>query len=199
MKRVAIAALCIFALTGGVASAGKLLTGKDIKDGSIHAADLSKRAKSSLAGRRGPRGLPGQAGPQGPQGATGAQGAPGRDGANAAAAVVPVNGVHVTLCGTGGGGGGCLIDASEATCPAGHVATGGGWESTPGKPALTATVGFNSRNAAGDGWIVAMANNGPAEIEFYAVVQCVKGATTAQALGSAPSRAALVRALRAAR
>jgi hypothetical protein len=44
----------------------KLITGKQIKDGSLQAKDLSKKARVSLRGKTGPRGLPGIQGPPGP-------------------------------------------------------------------------------------------------------------------------------------
>jgi Collagen triple helix repeat (20 copies) len=77
---VAVAALAI----GGAATAGaaKLLTGKDIKDGSIELRDISRKARASLVGQRGAPGTPGLAGPAGAAGATGATGATGPPGVN---------------------------------------------------------------------------------------------------------------------
>ena len=83
-----VAALAVvFAVVVGSAAAGpaakKLLTGKDIKDGSIGIVDLSSSTRVGLKGpqgAQGPRGNAGAEGPAGPQGAkgdTGAQGAPG--------------------------------------------------------------------------------------------------------------------------
>ena len=45
------------------------LTGKDVRDRSLVTKDLSKRTVKSLAGARGPQGLKGATGPQGPAGA----------------------------------------------------------------------------------------------------------------------------------
>lgn len=69
---IALVALAVVALGGGSAVAGKLLTGKDIKNssltgkdiknGSISSSDLSSKTKQALAGQKG---------------ATGATGAPG--------------------------------------------------------------------------------------------------------------------------
>jgi hypothetical protein len=59
--------------TAGTATAAKLLTGKQIKDGSISVKDLSKGVQAQLK-------KSGRAGPAGPQGAQGAQGAPGPQG-----------------------------------------------------------------------------------------------------------------------
>lgn len=62
--------------TAGTAAAGRLLTGKDIKDGSIAAIDLTKDVQARLAktGRPGPRGPAGPAGPAGPPGPAGPAG-----------------------------------------------------------------------------------------------------------------------------
>ncbi|MEP9364788.1 collagen-like protein [Nocardioides sp. CN2-186] len=59
--------------------AGKLITGKQIKDGSIETKDLSKKAQASLKGERGPAGADGSPGAQGEPGAQGPQGPPGTD------------------------------------------------------------------------------------------------------------------------
>ena len=41
-----VAAIGLFVISGGAATAAKLFTGKDIKDGSVKLKDLSKRTKS---------------------------------------------------------------------------------------------------------------------------------------------------------
>jgi hypothetical protein len=53
------------------AKAAAQITGKQIKNGSIEAKDLSKAARDSLIGQQGPQGPPGPPGPQGPQGPVG--------------------------------------------------------------------------------------------------------------------------------
>jgi hypothetical protein len=66
----------VLAMTGS-AFAAALITGADIKDGSITRADLSGRTIKSLKGKRGPTGPAGTdgfAGPPGPQGSVGPQG-----------------------------------------------------------------------------------------------------------------------------
>ena len=62
--------------TAGTATAAKLITGKQIKDGSITKKDLSSgiRAQLAEAGRPGPQGA---TGPMGPKGDKGDAGAPG--------------------------------------------------------------------------------------------------------------------------
>jgi hypothetical protein len=59
--------------TAGTATAAKLITGKQIKDGSISAKDLNKAVQAQLAKADAP-------GPQGPKGDNGAPGAPGAKG-----------------------------------------------------------------------------------------------------------------------
>lgn len=63
---LASAALCLSA--GGGAVAGSMITGKQIKDGSITAKDLSKKTVAGLRGATGPAGPAGTAGPAGAPG-----------------------------------------------------------------------------------------------------------------------------------
>src|SRR3954467_4097735 len=87
---VALAAL-FFAIDGPsyaadlTSAAKKLITGKQIKDGSIGEKDLDKklRAKLAASGKAGPAGAPGAPGGQGPQGDRGLPGQDGRDGTDA--------------------------------------------------------------------------------------------------------------------
>lgn len=60
------------------AGAASLITGKQIKDGSISAKDLSKAVRAQLrkVGPRGPEGIPGAKGDVGPQGPQGQPAAP---------------------------------------------------------------------------------------------------------------------------
>jgi hypothetical protein len=78
-----VAALAVvFVVVAGTAAAvpaaKKLLTGKDIKDGSIGIVDLSS---STRAGLKGPKGADGSQGPKGADGAKGDTGATGPQGA----------------------------------------------------------------------------------------------------------------------
>lgn len=79
----------VLAMAGSAFAARSLITGADIKDGSISRADLSRSVVKSLKGKRGPAGPAGRdgsegpqgsAGPAGPQGAAGARGATGAPG-----------------------------------------------------------------------------------------------------------------------
>lgn len=56
--------------SAGTAGASALITGTQIKDGSITKKDLSRAVRAELA-KAGPRGSTGPTGPQGPQGAPG--------------------------------------------------------------------------------------------------------------------------------
>jgi hypothetical protein len=58
-------------------AAGKLITSKQIKDGTIQTRDISRTAQNALRGQQGPQGDPGPAGPQGDPGPAGPQGDPG--------------------------------------------------------------------------------------------------------------------------
>lgn len=81
-----VAALLVAGTTGAVAAkkitgsdiAANTITGTNVKNGSLAAADLSAAAKKALKGATGPAG---PAGPAGPKGATGAEGPAGADGA----------------------------------------------------------------------------------------------------------------------
>lgn len=67
--------------TTATAGAAALITGKQIKDGTIQLKDLSASAKKSLRGAQGPRGPQGESGTPGPQGLQGPPGNPGTPGA----------------------------------------------------------------------------------------------------------------------
>ncbi len=69
-----IAALTARLVVGGTAGAAALITGADVKNGSLTLRDFKKSERKKL---RGPRGRRGPAGPRGLTGATGATGAAG--------------------------------------------------------------------------------------------------------------------------
>ena len=88
-----LASIALFVALAGTATAGTaLITGAQIKNGSIGLADLNPAAKVALRGQNGPagpagangaagpQGPGGPQGPQGPQGAQGPQGSPGPKG-----------------------------------------------------------------------------------------------------------------------
>lgn len=84
---ISIGLLALFLALNGPAmaakAAGKLITSKQIKDGTIQTKDISTTARNSLRGQEGPEG---PAGPAGPQGDPGPQGEPGPAGSIAGAA-----------------------------------------------------------------------------------------------------------------
>jgi hypothetical protein len=73
---VAVAAV-VLASTGSAVAAKVMITSKDIKNGTIQVADLSKSARDALSSNRGPQGAAGANGAPGANGAAGAQGPPG--------------------------------------------------------------------------------------------------------------------------
>ena len=84
-------------------------------------------------------------------------------------------GENVALCAAGGGG--CTEGESVATCPAGMVVTGGGYEYDTARP-TDVVVPYNSSSSDGTAWIVEMINNAAAPADFYAVAHCVPGSFT---------------------
>lgn len=78
-------ALGLLVATAGTATAAKLITGAQIKDGSIGTRDLARAVRAQIsrtgpAGVAGPQGAAGVAGVQGPQGVPGPQGDIGPEG-----------------------------------------------------------------------------------------------------------------------
>ncbi len=86
-KPALIGGLALVLATGGTAGAAALVTGKQIKDGTVTGADIGDRSltaadfKGSLTGPAGPQGPAGPAGPAGPQGLKGNPGEAGKPGA----------------------------------------------------------------------------------------------------------------------
>ena len=119
-----LAALALFVALAGTAPAAAnkvtaLITGAQIKNGSIGPVDISPRAKRTLKGNRGARGVsgaqgqPGPAGAQGPQGLQGPQGPPG---------IQQITVVKATKTIAPG-----AIDFVQADCPSGMAFVSGGW------------------------------------------------------------------------
>jgi hypothetical protein len=84
--------------TAGTATAARLITGKDIKNGTITSKDLSKALRAQLR----KAGTPGPAGPPGPKGDTESQGAKGDTGPQGPGAIsfattLPNDGAEVPL------------------------------------------------------------------------------------------------------
>ena len=74
--------LILLVASAGTATATRLITGAQIKDGSVGARDLARTVRTQLA-RAGSTAVPGPPGQAGPAGAEGPQGIPGRRGSRA--------------------------------------------------------------------------------------------------------------------
>ena len=107
-SHAAVAAISLAVGTAGTAGAAALITGKQIKNGTIQAKDLSAKARAKLAGATGPQGQPGA---QGAQGAQGLRGAPGEQGPPGAAGEDGTDGAPGTS-GTNGAAGPALLMAN---------------------------------------------------------------------------------------
>jgi hypothetical protein len=129
-----IAVIATALVVGGTASAGAIIiTSKNIKDGTIQAADISAKAKRALKGNAGARGAAGPAGAAGPQGPAGPQGTPGAQGAPGAQGVQGIQGPpglagvqYIVEVGVPGEG------SATATCPPGKYVIGGGASTSSG-------------------------------------------------------------------
>ena len=77
------------------AAAKHLITGKDVKNGSLQVKDLSKKARKALKGNRG------RTGPQGPQGIQGIQGVKGDQGIPGPTSGATMNATSTTITGCG--------------------------------------------------------------------------------------------------
>lgn len=158
-----LAALALFIALAGTATAGavKLITGAQIKNGSIQLVDLSPAAKAALKGQRGPQGIPGAQGLPGTPGSQGIQGAPGANGVNGGfdpAKVSYVYGAEVeVLAGEDG--------QAIASCPAGAKVTGGGMFFAELDDSYT--IVDNGPLSNGSGWSVIVAN-GSADSSYIA-------------------------------
>jgi hypothetical protein len=131
---------------------------------SVHGHHLKHhRAQHVQHGRQG------SLGPTGPQGPTGPPGPAGAAGGFNPASVSYVSGTPVTLCPFEGGPS-CAVGSSTATCPAGTVVVGGGWDGLSSPP-ISATVGYN-KPIGSTQWEVTMVNDAPIGATFAAVAVC---------------------------
>jgi hypothetical protein len=143
---IVVASAAIFVVAGGTATAAKLVTGGQIKNGSIGLVDLSPSAK---------RALKGNAGPQGPQGV------PGPPGPSVVGQSTVVKSAQVPFGPTD------IAQFAIAYCPAGHRVVSGGGVSISDEQ-LAASI----PTAARDGWGVIgtdLFDNGGEYVEAYAV------------------------------
>jgi hypothetical protein len=160
MKAVIVAAIVSAVVASTTATAGTmaLITGAQIKNGSVGLVDLNTKAKRTLRGQRGARGARGAPGPAGAPGAAGASGAPGAAGGFDPAKLQYIPGPTVTVPAGGDVG-------AQANCPAGTAAVGGGFSATEGHVAFSETL--NSSTHA-----IFVNNDTGSSIQIRATVVC---------------------------
>jgi hypothetical protein len=133
MKKTVIACVVVALLAGaGTASAAKLITSNDIKDGTIQKRDLATSVQSKLgkSGKDGTTGAPGPQGATGAKGDTGATGPQGPKGVPGVDGRDGVSGYEVRTFDYDGVGPGNI---ATVACSSGKVAIGGGyWFKTKG-------------------------------------------------------------------
>jgi hypothetical protein len=173
---VVIAVIAAIAIAG-TAGAARLITGRQIQNGSIGLADLSKSAKRALRGNQGPSGPagpPGVAGPQGPAGLVGLH---------------VVTGPSVTMCADTGIFADCQVQAAVAVCPSGEVATGG--------HGFTPAI-YAGGVASATGYAAIAANDLSVETTVRAQVYCARlsGASVARRRTASQMLEARLRAVR---
>jgi hypothetical protein len=196
--RAAIVALLVALVAGGGVATGarSLVTGAEIKDGSITAADIKPGSLSArlfadsapargVRGSRGPTGTPGLQGPAGPSGPQGLPGPPGPAGEGQTVGtqynfVQPNAQTIVQTVGPG------QVDSASAGCPPDQVVLGGGFRSSGSRAAkVFVDDSFGSR----DTWTVGLDNSGGASRATVAVTAYCMPAGQAAALPAAPGGA----------
>ena len=116
LSHIFVAAVALAVGMAGTAGAAKLLTGKNIKDGTIELKDLSKKTRKKLAGKAGPRGPAGPVGTAGATGPAGTAGATGPLGPAGAAGKDGLNGAQ-GLPGTSGSTAPALLFGNASVTP----------------------------------------------------------------------------------
>jgi hypothetical protein len=175
----------LFALSStGYAASSSLLPKNSVGsaqviNGSLQRADLSKKTVARLRGHAGPAGPIGLRGPSGPSGIT---------------SVTAVDSAPAAMCAAPGGG--CQVAGPFATCPAGSVVVGGGWESD----SIDLIVPYAKHPTPGSNYSVIAINYDTAAhtIKAHAICASGPGATAASTLEPATT-ASFEKALRNAR
>lgn len=144
-----VAFVALFVALSGSAIAASLITGKQIKNGTITKKDISKGTVRSLRGLDGLDGIDGKAGPAGPAGAAGPAGPNW--------SLTPVGASYTIGAG--------VIDIYDVSCPAGLGIISGGW--------FTSSDGgaFVDKTYDGRSWSVGVDNyfgSISASVEVYA-------------------------------
>lgn len=186
MRKTAVICALIIAI-GAASSAGaaKLITGGQIKNGSIRLVDLSRSARRALRGRAGPAGQRGAAGPAGAQGPAGAAGPAGPSGVSSSEEVA---GSRVAMAATGDPAAN-NVQSSTATCPAGTVVVGGGWES-----GVRTFIGV--ARMSGNGYFVIGINTSTLTADLTAKAICARGGGAVAAAASRRSSVDIATRLR---
>jgi hypothetical protein len=170
-ERTRTVAICAAVLAIGLAAtagASKLITGGQIKNGSIGLKDLSRSAKRTLRGQTGPAGPSGPQGPAGPAGIN---------------AILRVSSPTVTIAPGDSSydvelaGGPQLV----ASCPAGQVAVGTGFNNSIGY------VGFVLSFGSFVGGFIY--NDSSVPIDVFVQAMCVPGSADGVTSVSAADRA----------
>jgi hypothetical protein len=146
----------VLAVSSGAYAARGLLTGRDIKDGSLTGADiaqhslgaslLSASARDALAGSEGPRGLLGRAGPDGADGSPGMNGRQGDNGLPGPAGGAGLTGSTGSVGATGAIGSTGSVGATGATGAIGS--TGVGATGVGGTAGATGPIGVTGIGGA---------------------------------------------------
>lgn len=160
---------------GGAVAGSLIVTGRNVKNGSLTGADVKNHSLTPTDFRGSVRGATGQRGATGPRGLTGAQGGPG------IADITTVTSAKLTV--PPGASTYDVITTWRANCPAGYRVIGTGFEGDFGDMWMVKSYdyfvgGFGVNNASING-----------EFELQATCARLSGATAA----SGPNRAAKLR------
>lgn len=184
--------LAVVLACAGSATAATLISGKQIRDGSVTGADLKngsvgakdlKRGLAGTLGPAGPKGADGAPGPKGADGAAGAAGAPGAPGAPGPAGAVGAPGLSEYEIVVG-----AEISTSAprgelnpiAFCPDGKVPVGGGATVTSGLGDAEERYGeivTSMPTIDGRGWVVKFFKGTVPTVSMRARVVCAKVAS----------------------
>jgi hypothetical protein len=171
---VVVASLICVAVATGTGGRSSVEAKQRRPSALLRALDGKRGARTSVTTRRRRHGVArrGQGvGRQGPAGPPGPQGAPGPPGAFRTTNITTAEGSVAKLCPSSGDRN-CISGISEARCPSGTKAVGGGWTGDNGQGPLNATVSSNGPDGLDEGWVVAMINNSSAETDFHARAVC---------------------------
>jgi hypothetical protein len=173
-----LSVVAIVLACAGSATAGSLITGRQIKDNSVTGADLrdgTVRTRDLAAPLQPRAGTPGPAGPAGPKGDAGPAGAPGPAGPQGAPGLSGYEVVHGPTVDSGAGPRGDM--QAIATCPAGKVPIGGGGVDSAIIGAPGGQVGhveYSRPTPNGRGWMVGFTQDADADARISAWVICAK-------------------------